>query len=174
MQKTTLSVRPGGRFPYPELRRRNTREPAEPVLWQWRTLADDISSAEHTEYGTLTLSTPDGGHEVLPGTSMTFQVVKPGGRTTSHAHSWWHLYFVRSGQGSLVFTELGDTAELNAGDIVLIPAWVMHRFENHGAADDLVLLNMSNLPQQAGLGNLLSREGEPDDVNTEENGGQSC
>lgn len=174
MQKVTSSVWIGGQFPYPELRGRNTREPAEPVLWQWKTLAEEIAAAEHTEYGTLTLSTPDGGHEVLPGTSMTFQVVRPGGRTTPHAHSWWHLYFVRSGLGSLVFTELGDTAELTAGDIVLIPAWVMHRFDNNGAADDLVLLNMSNLPQQAGLGNLLSRQGTPADVNTEENWEKTC
>ncbi len=151
------SVRTGSQLPYPEFRRRHETERPSPVVWQWKTLAEELGAAEHTEYGTITLSTPDGGHEIVPGTAMTFQVVKPGDRTTPHSHSWWHVYFVRSGAGSVVFDGSDEAAELNTGDIMHIPAWAVHHFENRGVEEDLVLLNMSNYPQQSGLGNLLSK-----------------
>lgn len=154
-----MTICGGGQFPYVELRERCTREPSVPVLWQWQRLAGELHAAEHTEYGTLTLSMPDGDHEIVQGTAMTFQVVRPGGRTTPHAHSWWHLYFVRSGTGSVVFGEPSESAELHGGDVLLIPAWRTHHFVNRGTVDDLVLLSQTNLPQQASLGNLLIREG---------------
>lgn len=153
-----MPVQTGSQFPYPEFRKRHVRETPAPVLWQWEHLAKEIASAEHTEYGTLTLASPGGSHEVVPGTSMTFQVVRPGDRTTPHTHSWWHLYFVRSGTGSVIFDESGDSASVSEGDILLIPAWSAHHFENPGPGQDLMLLNMSNLPQLAALHNNFSKE----------------
>lgn len=153
-----MSIQTGSHFPYPEFRRRYPEHSSSPVIWQWKTLAEELAAAEHTEYGTLTLSMPDGAHQAIPGTAMTFQVVPPGGRTPPHSHSWWHLYFARSGKGSVVFDGSRDAAELNVGDIMLIPAWSAHHFENQGVQEDLVLLSMTNLPQQADLSNLISRE----------------
>jgi mannose-6-phosphate isomerase-like protein (cupin superfamily) len=154
----TMSVQLGSQRPYPEFRQNYATTQQSPVVWQWSTLAEELDKAEHTEYGTLTLSAPNGGFEVAPGTSMTLQVVQPGDRTTPHEHAWWHLYFVRSGTGTMVFGAPDDVVRLNAGDIVFIPAWVPHHLEN-GATQDLLLLNMSNLPQQSELNNLLSEEG---------------
>ncbi|MFD9094943.1 cupin domain-containing protein [Streptomyces collinus] len=154
-----MPVQTGRQFPYLEFRRRHVRETPAPVVWPWETLAGELAEAEHSEYGTLTLAGPDGGHEIVPGTSMTFQSVRPGERTTPHAHSWWHLYFVRSGSGVLVLDETDESTELSDGDVLLIPAWWAHHFENRGTEGDLLLLNMSNLPQQAALHNKFSREG---------------
>ncbi|MFE4716456.1 cupin domain-containing protein [Streptomyces sp. NPDC056728] len=145
-------------MPYPEFRKRHVREQQNPVVWQWEALAKEIEAAEHTPYGTLTLAVPGGSHEVVPGTSMTFQAVRPGERTVPHSHSWWHLYFVRAGSGTVIFDEIGESAELSADDIMLIPAWAVHHFENHDGVGDLLLLNMSNLPQLAGLHNNFSKE----------------
>lgn len=153
-----MSIQKGGQVSYPEYRTRYSGERSLPVIWHWRALANELASTEHTEYGTLTLAMPSGVNEVLPGMSLTIQVVPPGGRTTPHSHSWWHLYVVHSGTGSLIFDELPDAAGLEAADLVLIPAWSVHHFENREAPDDLVLLSMTNLPQQAILSNLLSRE----------------
>ena len=154
-----MPIRTGGKLPYPEFRKSYQREErTEPVLWRWKALSGELRQAEHTEYGTLTLSTPDGSCEIIPGASLTFQAVKPGDRTTPHAHSWWHLYFVRSGTGAVLFDEPKGEVRLNAGDLLLIPAWATHRFENQGPREDLILLNMSNVPQQAVLNNLLSEE----------------
>lgn len=153
-----MPVQSGRQFPYPEFRKRHVQERPEPVVWPWETLAKEIEAAEHTPYGTVTLAAPGGDHEVIPGTSMTFQSVRPGESTTPHTHSWWHLYFVRSGSGVLVFDETAETVALGDGDIVLIPAWHVHHFENHGADTELLLLNMSNLPQMAGLHNKFSKE----------------
>lgn len=149
-----MSIRDGSQFPYPELRKRYTRERPEPVLWQWKTLSSELAAAEHTEYGSLTVALPGGDNEIVPGAALTFQIVPPGGRTTPHSHSWWHLYFVRSGTGSVVFDTSVDAAELAGGDLLLIPAWSVHHFENH-AENDLLLLSMTNFPQQADLANLL-------------------
>ncbi|MFF8102624.1 cupin domain-containing protein [Streptomyces sp. NPDC016640] len=148
----------GSQFPYPEFRKRHERVQPAPVLWQWETLAKEIEAAEHTPYGTLTLAAPDGRHEIVPGTSMTFQAVRPGERTTPHSHSWWHLYFVRSGSGTVTFDDTGESAGLSEGDIMLIPAWSVHHFENPDGTTDLLLLNMSNLPQLAALYNNFSEE----------------
>lgn len=155
-----MSIQSGSQCPYPEFRGRYAPERSSPVIWQWQALAEELDTAEHTERGSFALSIPDGTTEIVPGTALAFQVVKAGGRTAAHAHSWWHLYFVRSGAGSVVFDEQHEDAELNGGDILLIPAWVAHHFENQGAAEDLVLLNLLNIPQQANLGNVLSQDKE--------------
>ncbi|MGW6318120.1 cupin domain-containing protein [Streptomyces sp. NPDC055099] len=153
-----MPVQTGRHFPYREFRKRHIQTP-EPVIWPWKSLAKELEAAEHSQYGTLTLTGPDGGHEIVPGTSMTFQSVRPGEHTTPHAHSWWHLYFVRSGSGVLVLDETGETVELDGDDVLLIPAWWTHHFENRGTEDELLLLNMSNLPQLVSLHNKFSREG---------------
>src|SRR5947207_1778443 len=122
-----MAMRIGVERRYPEfLRRHSPPERSAPVIWPWKALADELNAAEHTEYGSLTLSMPNGDHQIVPGTAMTFQIVPPGGRTTPHSHSWWHLYFVRSGTGSVVFDDPGETNALNGGDILLIPAWTVH------------------------------------------------
>lgn len=149
----------GGQIPYSEVQKRHTENRSAPVHWSWKSLSDALATADHTPYGTLlTLTSPDGDHQIVPGTSMTFQVVRPCQRTKAHAHAWWHLFFARSGTGSVVFDEIDDATTLNKGDILLIPAWRIHYFVNEAMHDDFVLLNMSNLPQQAALGNLLSEE----------------
>ncbi|MET8561710.1 cupin domain-containing protein [Streptomyces flaveolus] len=153
-----MPVQTGSQFPYPEFRKRHQREQPAPIVWPWKTLAKEIEAAEHTPYGTLTLAAPDGRHEIVPGTSMTFQAVRPGERTTPHSHSWWHLYFVRAGSGTVIFDDAQESAELSEGDIMLIPAWSVHHFENPYGQADLLLLNVSNLPQLAGLHNNFSKE----------------
>lgn len=152
-----MALQTGRRFPYPELRRRHGRPQPAPILWPWKALAEDLRTAEHTEYGTITLARPDGSHEIVPGTSMTFQAVRPGESTTPHSHTWWHLYFVRSGTGTVIFDETGESSELSEGDILLIPAWSVHHFENPAGEAELLLLNMSNLPQLAALDNNFSK-----------------
>ncbi|MEU8890411.1 cupin domain-containing protein [Streptomyces sp. NPDC048442] len=153
-----MPIQTGNQFPYPEFRKRHARVEQSPIVWNWGFLAKEIEAAEHTPYGTLTLATPDGNHEVVPGTSMTFQSVRPGERTTPHSHSWWHLYFVRAGSGTVVFEKSRESVELSTDDIMLIPAWQVHYFENQEDSGDLLLLNMSNLPQLAALHNNFSKE----------------
>lgn len=158
MEGSAMIIESGGQLPYREFRMRHPTESAAPVHWSWKSLADALAAADHTEYGDLTLTKPDGDHQVVPGNSLTYQVVRPGERTNPHRHTWWHLYFNRSGSGSVVFDDIEDATEMNVGDVLLIPAWCVHHFENDAPREDLVLLNMSNLPQQSGLGNLFSEE----------------
>lgn len=153
-----MPLQTGSRFPYPEFRKHQAQNQPVPVVWQWTTLAKELEAAEHTEYGTLTLGAPEGSHEIIPGTSITLQAVRPGDRTTPHSHSWWHLYFVQSGSGTVIFDTTRETAELSEGDIMFIPAWIVHHFENRDADGELLLFNMSNLPQLAGLHNDFSKQ----------------
>ncbi len=155
-----MSIQSGSQLPYPEFRARHAAKKASPVMWQWKWLAGELEAAEHSERGTIALSRPGGTDEIVPGTAVAFQIVRPGDRTTPHTHAWWHLYVVRSGTGTVVFEESDEAADLTTGDIMLIPAWSTHYFENLGTREDLVLLNVTNLPQQADLYNFLVREKE--------------
>jgi gentisate 1,2-dioxygenase len=149
----------GNQSPYREYRDRYAHPQSQPVIWRWRDLTDELRTAEHTEYGTLTLSKRDGDNEIVPGAALTVQVVKAGERTTSHCHSWWHVYFVRAGTGTVTFDDLFESVDIHPGDVLLIPAWVVHHFENdREGPEDIMLLSMTNLPQQAALDNRLSRE----------------
>lgn len=128
------------------------------VHWSWASIAQALASAPQAERGSLTLSSTGTapGCELIPGIAINVQIVLRGTSTRSHSHSWWHLFFVRSGCARAVMGS-GDIRRLNAGDLLLVPAWNDHRFENDGD-DDLVLLSMSNLPHQAALANHLAQE----------------
>ncbi|HEY0523486.1 MAG TPA: cupin domain-containing protein [Stellaceae bacterium] len=153
----------GSVFPYLDYREHYSREQPKPAVWRWTELAERIAGSHHNERGSLTLSTAAGtagGCEIIAGMAISIQVVKPRERTRPHAHAWWHLFFVQNGTGTATFGEQQDATPLNRGDLILVPAWSAHHFENLGA-DDLILMSMTNLPQQAKLSNLLARE--PDD-----------
>jgi gentisate 1,2-dioxygenase len=89
------------------------------------------------------------------------QVVKPGAATRPHAHAWWHLFVVQAGQGTMRLGDAETPTSLDRGDVVMVPAWCAHSIENRAKQDDLILMSLTNLPQQAGLSNLLAKE--PDD-----------
>ncbi|WP_044364380.1 cupin domain-containing protein [Streptomyces natalensis] len=148
-----MPVQTGSRFPYPEFKARYDIPPQQPVHWQWSQLAQGLGDVEHPERGTLALSLPDGSAEVLRDVAVGYQVVPAGEHTGPHAHSWYHLSVVQTGTGTVTFDESGETVELNPGDILLVPAWSLHRFTNP-TSQDLVLLNLMNIPLLARLGNL--------------------
>lgn len=129
------------------------------VLWPWSELSEKTTLANHHgERGTVALVAGSDSAEVAPGLSMTVQVVVPGARTASHKHSFWHLYVVKSGGGSCRLG--GDVQQaLAAGDVLYVPAWSPHSFENECADEPLVLIALQNLPQLAALGTLI-RESE--------------
>jgi gentisate 1,2-dioxygenase len=133
-----------------------------PVVWKWDQLSDHLQDFSHSERGTLALTIPSAREEcdIVPGISMTLQVVKPGEGTRPHTHSWWHLYIVRSGQGWVALGPTGSATQVGAGDVILIPAWSSHSFDNRAAQEDLILMRLQNLPQQARLDNLASQEPE--------------
>jgi gentisate 1,2-dioxygenase len=155
-----MPVTSGALFSYTKYREHFAHEEAKPAVWRWQELAEMLQAVGHTERGSLTLASGDtaGSCEILPGIAISTQVVKSGASTRSHAHAWWHLYFVQAGVGRALLGETLDATALSRGDLLLIPAWCGHRFENTGGVDDLVLMSMTNLPQQARLSNLLADE----------------
>jgi gentisate 1,2-dioxygenase len=143
----------GNQFPYADFKKRYDTPPQEPVAWRWADIVRRLGAAVPSERGTLALSLPDGGAEIIRDVAVTYQVVPAGGRTAPHAHTWYHLFVVRSGAGTVSFHESGGTTRVDAGDILLVPAWSPHHFDNPGD-EDLVLLNLMNIPLLARLGNL--------------------
>jgi gentisate 1,2-dioxygenase len=152
-----MTISSGSHIPYPDFKKRY--EPAEPrpVHWSWRETADRLGTVEHPERGTLALTLPDGRAEIMRDVAVAYQVVPAGYSTTPHAHTWYHLFIVRSGSGTVTFHDGGESSRLSAGDIVLVPAWSMHHFTNPGS-DDLVLLNVMNIPLLADLGNIATMQ----------------
>lgn len=157
-----MAVLTGATLPYERYRNLYSQKRELPVVWRWRELTEQLDASAHTERGTLALSVADtaGRCELVPGMAITIQVVSSGGRTRPHAHSWWHLFFVQAGTGTMVLGNARDVAQLSRGDLVLVPAWCEHHFENTSEQESLVLMSISNLPQQAGLSNLLAAEPE--------------
>ncbi|QMU71604.1 cupin domain-containing protein [Streptacidiphilus sp. P02-A3a] len=143
----------GSHLPYPEFKRRYEPAEPEPVHWQWREVAGRLGAVEHPERGTLALTLPDGSAEVLRDIAVAYQVVPAGRHTAPHAHSWYHLFVVQSGTGAITFHRAGGTTRsgLGPGDVQLVPAWCPHGFSNSGE-EDLVLLNVMNIPLLARLG----------------------
>lgn len=158
-----MAVLEGVTLPYLRYRSLYREKQESPVVWRWRELVEQFDTSAHSERGTLTLSTADteGRIEVVPGMAISIQVVNAGGRTRPHAHAWWHLFVVQAGAGTMVLGNTGDVVQLRQNDLVLVPAWCAHHFENITGEDSLVLMSMTNLPQQAGLSNL--RADEPED-----------
>lgn len=154
----------GSIFNYQRYRDHFSVKSAAPALWRWQNLSQILREVEQKERGALALSLGESGDdcEILPGFSMTLQVVKPGGRTRPHAHSWWHLFYMQQGTGKAFLGDQSDEATLKCGDVLLVPAWCSHCFMNEAQDEDLIMMVLGNLPQQLELSNFLARE--PDDL----------
>ncbi|MFI6685549.1 cupin domain-containing protein [Streptomyces sp. NPDC050485] len=154
-----MSVQSGSRFPYPDFKKRYDTPRQEPVLWRWAELSQELGGVEHPERGTLALALPDGSAEVLRDVAVAYQVVPAGERTSPHTHTWYHLFVVQAGTGTVTFHDRSETTELHIGDILLVPAGSPHHFDNP-TGQDLVLLNLMNIPLLAHLGNLRVDQGQ--------------
>lgn len=131
---------------------------SESTHWNWATLLSTLQEARHTERGSLTL-TRDGsvqGCELLPGLAINIQRVQAGRATLAHAHSWWHLFLVQEGQGTIRCDD-EPGRQVHRGDLFLVPPGARHQIENTGDGD-LLLLSLSNLPQQVALGSFSAQE----------------
>lgn len=159
----TFSITEGRLLDYGQYRDHFADVPGEAVVWRWPGIGERLAAARHGERGTFTL-TRDGtaaGCEFLGGMAINVQVVPPHESTRPHTHAWWHLFVVQSGRGSASIGTDGESVEIGERDVLLIPAWCTHAFRSEGD-EALVLLSMSNLPQQTRLGNL--RADEPESV----------
>lgn len=150
----------GGLLPFDSYLERAKRARQPPVVWSWRHILSSIDQHADTERGTVALTRPgkEDGTTVAPGISAALQVVAEGARTSAHAHSFWHLYFVRGGQGSFEDGTEAGSRPIRAGDIIYVPPWCDHVFSNTGGDGPLILLALQNLPAMADLGNLARRD----------------
>jgi gentisate 1,2-dioxygenase len=155
----------GTTLPYKEYLDRYRTPEQKPVVWNWKALARSIAMLDHDERGThVMLSIPEGDAacDIVPGISMAVQIVKAGGATKSHAHSWWHLYVVVDGRGAVEFGDPASVRQLEAGDVLMVPGWCPHRLIGEPGGNDLRLFRVQNLPQLSRLANVAIKEsGQP-------------
>ena len=139
---------------------RTARPRARPVIWRADTLVDCLASATIAERGAIALIDPEAADAatIAPGLSCVVQVVPPGGKTSSHAHSFWHLFLVRAGFGCALFENDGSENPLREGDIFFVPAWCSHAFVNSRDDAPLIMLVIQNLPSLAAVGTLARHE----------------
>lgn len=139
---------------------RTKRERSVSVLWKWSEIARNLAHFPAGERGSIALGHRGGGNSLstAPGLSTTVQVVAPAARTKPHAHSFWHLYIVRSGNGLFFANESDEGSSLVAGDILFIPACTMHSFSNPAGEEPLILFAVQDLPHVAELGVLARQE----------------
>jgi gentisate 1,2-dioxygenase len=138
-------------------RSRSVRQ--KPVVWPWRKINEALDKCSGGERGSLALTCGEDGRQPLiaPGLSASVQIVAPGQQTSPHAHSFWHIYLVKSGSGTLSTDDSSEPRALQTGDIAFVPAWCDHALGNVDGGQALVLLAIQNLPAMADLGCLARR-----------------
>lgn len=73
----------------------------------------------------------NGGEHDLATISLMLSEIQPGNGPRLHRHDYEEVFVVHEGQGSFVIGE--TTVEAGAGDIVVVPAGLPHRFVSIGA-----------------------------------------
>jgi len=144
----------GGFFSYKEFRQSLNRPSVNARVWKDGELADIRQSLEASEIDIVALAHDNSteGCKLTPGMAVSMQWLKPGTELNGHTHSWWHLFIIQSGSGELTLGD-AEAVKVNAGDVLLVPAWTPHGFVNTSATESLAMLNMSNMPQMALLSN---------------------
>ncbi len=71
-----------------------------------------------------------GNEHGLKTISLMMGEVQPGDGAGLHRHTYEELFIVQAGRGA--YTIGGTTVEAGAGDLVIIPAGVPHKFRNIG------------------------------------------
>ncbi|KPH00587.1 cupin [Pseudomonas sp. RIT-PI-q] len=142
----------GAFFSYKDFRQSLHQPPVSARVWKHGELTDLRQSLEASEIDIVALAHDNSieGCKLTPGMAVSMQWLKPGAVLDGHAHSWWHLFIIQSGSGTL---SLGDADAVNVspGDVLLVPAWTQHGFVNTSSTEPLAMLNMSNMPQMAQL-----------------------
>ena len=144
----------GGFFSYKDFRQSLNRPPVSARVWKGGELADMRQSLEASEVDIVALAHDacTEGCKLTPGMAVSMQWLKPGTTLNGHAHSWWHLFIIQSGSGTLTLGD-ADAVAVSPGDVLLVPAWTRHGFVNTSATEPLAMLNMSNMPEMAQLAN---------------------
>lgn len=144
----------GGFFSYKDFRQSLKRSPGSARVWKQDELVDMRQSLAASEVDIVALAHDNSleGCRLMPGMAVSMQWLIPGSTLTGHAHSWWHLFIIQSGSGTLTLGD-ADAVNISPGDVLLVPAWTRHGFVNTSATEPLAMLNMSNMPQMALLSN---------------------
>lgn len=96
---------------------------------QYRVARDDL---EGRAFGSgVAADLFNGVQHGLVDISLMFGEVQPGAAVGLHRHAYEELFIIHQGQAA--FTIDGTTVEVQAGDLVVIPAGLPHRFVNIGA-----------------------------------------
>jgi gentisate 1,2-dioxygenase len=142
----------GGFFPYQHFRQSLQQPTASARVWKDSELTDMRQQLSSTDVDIVALAHENSleGCSLSPGMAVSMQWLVPGAVLNGHAHSWWHLFIIQSGNGELTLGD-DDAVSVSPGDVLLVPAWTRHGFVNTSATEPLAMLNMSNMPQMAQL-----------------------
>ncbi len=117
------------------------RSASVPMIWRYRELREhvlrsvDLVTPEQAGRRVIYLNNP-GRHDVAAAVGWLYsglQVMHPGERASSHAHSASALRFIMEGTGAYTIVD-GHKMTLNANDVVLTPngTWHEHAVEEWG------------------------------------------
>ena len=150
----------GGFFSYNDFRQSLNQPPVNARVWKGDELTGMRQNLKDSEVDIVALAHDDSteGCKLTPGMAVSMQWLKPGTTLNGHAHSWWHLFIIQSGSGTLTLGD-ADAVNISPGDVLLVPAWTRHGFINTSTEEALAMLNLSNMPQMALLSNFADSHG---------------
>ena len=138
----------------------NNQPRSEPAFhWPWRTLeplidrAVEAASTETAERRVMTLANPgfgDGARCATTNLNAGIQILMPGEMARPHRHSMNALRFVIEGSGAVTVVD-GKPCPMEAGDMILTPAWTWHEHVHEGTGR-VVWLDSLDVPLVDHLG----------------------
>lgn len=101
----------------------------------------------------LTHGSSHADSELFEGMTLEYQWIRCGEGMDMHSHSWWHLFFLISGQVTISFED-GSERLLCPGDVAFVPPGAPHGFRNSDIAIDAVMYSLTNKAALARIGQL--------------------
>ncbi len=74
----------------------------------------------------------DDDHDGAPTYSLRMIEIEPGGNSPKHTHPWEHENFIVEGEGRVFIID--TWYDLKEGDVVFVPAGVIHQYMNAGSS----------------------------------------
>lgn len=89
--------------------------------------------------------------ELFDGMALEYQWIRCAEEMGMHSHSWWHLFFVISGEVRIRL-EGGNERLLQSGDVAFVPPGALHGFRNDDPSIDVVMYSLTNKAELARIG----------------------
>ncbi len=130
-----------------------------PMAYKWEDTypalleAAEFEEADPYDGVVLEYTNPANGGPVLPTSTATIQMLRPGEETGMHRHMGHFRYSVVQGHGEIIVDQSDpQTIEWEEKDSFTLPSWRWHRIRNMSKSDPAILFSVSDVAAYKAFG----------------------